>query len=128
MIFSFAPHFVGTVQSVLDFLHLRDRPQLEERKTPTTTKGKARLAVESDGEEISEINEEEDSGMTAAAASDGADFASDDEARSYESDDHEWMDTNYFRGGLVPTYQGPLEFALALLNAPLRETGKLISG
>ena len=132
MIFSFAPHFVGTVQGVLEFLHLRESSDRElERFTPQTKQKqrKAEAAEEENEDEIEQVkSDDEDSLLESDQA---ADLSSDSDladARSYESDDHEWMDTNYFRDDLVPRYQQGFAQAVAIFSLPLTEAGKFFSG
>ena len=126
MIFAFAPHFVGTVQSVLDFFHLRERP---EGALPLVIPQKVKAEQAEESEELSEdesqeeIKQEEPEQAVADSDSD-----TDDSARDYESDDHEWMDMNYFNNDLVPRYRQTMTAAFALINAPLREAGKLLAG
>ena len=66
MIFSFAPNFVGTVQGVLEFLHLRESSDVQlERFTPQTKlkqRQQAAAPQEEDEDEIEEVrNHDEES-------------------------------------------------------------------
>ena len=94
MIFSYAPKLASTIDKVLDFLHLSSRrPAQHEQAAQPRKEGKQQAASAAEAfEEIAEDNGDE----LIRNQQDGADLVNNDDARDYESDDHEWMDNNYF--------------------------------